>query len=105
MAELVCRKMKKIKYPTVEDVIKINKEVTEGALDLMRKPKPNHNKEILSLLEELWNKYPQMRLGQLLENFVFLDGERGDKTSQELYYQYDEKTIKRLKEVLLVKRE
>jgi len=76
-----------------------NKEV-EKVLDLMGKPKPNYNKQILKLLEKLWQKYPNMRLGQLLENFIFLDGERGDKTSQELYYQYDEKTIKRINKEL-----
>ncbi len=68
----------------------------EEVLEQMDKPKPNYNKRILKLLEKLWNKNPRMRLGQLLENYVFKDGERGDKTRQELYYQYDEETIKRL---------
>jgi len=82
--------MKKLKYSkTVEEV-----------LDLMRGPKPNHNKEILKLLKELWDKNPDMRLGQLLENYVFIDGKRGDDTSCKLYYQYDEKTVERLKEEL-----
>ena len=92
--------MKRIKYPTVKEVIKINKDITEGVSELNWKPKPNHNKEILKLLAKLWKKYPRMRLGQLMENFVFLDGERGDKTSIYLYYQYDEKTIKKLKKAL-----
>ena len=56
-----------------------------------------NNKVILQLLENVWNKYPHQRLGQLLENFVFIKGERGDKNSQKMFYQSDEKTIKRLK--------
>ncbi|OGY55679.1 MAG: hypothetical protein A2912_06225 [Candidatus Buchananbacteria bacterium RIFCSPLOWO2_01_FULL_40_23b] len=48
-------------------------------------------KVILQLLENVWNKYPHQRLGQLLENFVFIKG--GDK----MFYQSDEKTIKQLK--------
>ncbi len=83
---------KKTKNNQIDDVEKV--------LNLMRKPKPNHNKEILKLLEKLWQKYSNMRLGQLMENFVFLDGERGDKTSQKLYYQYDEKTIRKINEEL-----
>jgi len=54
-------------------------------------------KVILQLLENVWNKYPHQRLGQLLENFVFIKGERGDKNSQKMFYQSDEKTIKQLK--------
>lgn len=50
-----------------------------------------NNKVILQLLENVWNKYPHQRLGQLLENFVFIKG--GDK----MFYQSDEKTIKQLK--------
>ena len=48
-------------------------------------------KVILQLLENVWNKYPHQRLGQLLENLVFIKG--GDK----MFYQSDEKTIKQLK--------
>jgi hypothetical protein len=51
-------------------------------------------KRILSKLEQLWNKYPDQRLGQILENYVFFQGERGDKTSVKLFYQEDDLTEK-----------
>ena len=54
-------------------------------------------KEILRLIEKLWNKYPYQRLGQLLENYIFVKGERGDKTSCAIFYQEDKETLKRLK--------
>ena len=47
---------------------------------------------ILSKLERLWNKYPNQRLGQLLENYIFLGGERRDATSVKLFYQGDDVT-------------
>ena len=49
-------------------------------------------KKILRMLEKLWNEYPDMRLGQLLENFIFVKGERGDNTSVMLFYQEDDDT-------------
>ena len=70
---------------------KMQNHNVDKILNAMSNPKPNHNKEILILMEKLWNKYHRHRLGQLLENFVFIDGERGDKTSQKIYYQSDEK--------------
>ena len=51
-------------------------------------------KAILKLLRELWERHPQQRLGQLLENYVFYNGQRGDKTSLALYFQYDLETLK-----------
>lgn len=92
MKEKNMAKQKRTKNNQMQDV--------EEILEQMREPRPNYNKKILKLLEKLWNKHPRMRLGALLENYVFKDGERGDKTSQELYYQYDEKTIKRLEQAL-----
>lgn len=47
---------------------------------------------IISKLEKLWRKYPQQRIGQLLENYVFVEGKRGDKTSVRLFHQLDETT-------------
>ena len=47
---------------------------------------------ITDLIAKVWKIHPDMRLGQLLENFVFVDGERGDKTSMCLYLQEDELT-------------
>ena len=49
----------------------------------------NRIKRILKLLETLWKNYPDQRLGQILENYVFFKGERGDKTSVKLFYQED----------------
>jgi hypothetical protein len=54
-------------------------------------------KEMLRLLGELWAKFPDQRLGQLLENYVFYQGKRGDVTSQRLYHQEDDETLKILK--------
>lgn len=50
--------------------------------------------DILTLLERLWKKHPDQRLGQLLENYVFSGGKRGDKTSVKLFYQEDDITEK-----------
>lgn len=50
-------------------------------------------KDILLLLKQLWELYPKQRLGQLLENYVFYQGERGDKTSCRLFFQQDEETL------------
>lgn len=49
-------------------------------------------KKILGMLEKLWNEYPDMRFGQLLENFIFFKGERGDSTSVSIFYQEDDET-------------
>lgn len=54
---------------------------------------PKRIKKIIKELEELWNKYPDQRLGQILENYVFIDGARGDKTSVTLFFQEDSKTL------------
>jgi hypothetical protein len=54
-------------------------------------------KEILKHLRMLWEKYPNERLGQILENFIFFDGQRGDKTSIRLFYQEDKRTLALLK--------
>jgi len=55
---------------------------------------------ILSKLSIIWNKYPDMRLGQLLENFIYTRGERGDKTSVMLFYQEDDTTEDIIDEIL-----
>lgn len=44
----------------------------------------------------MWDKYPEQRLGQLLENYVFTSGERGDRTSRAMFYQEDEDTLENL---------
>jgi len=54
-------------------------------------------KEILSKLAKLWSKYPEQRFGQLLENYVFFSGQRGDKTSVRLFYQIDKRTLRNIK--------
>jgi uncharacterized protein YihD (DUF1040 family) len=53
---------------------------------------------ILKELEELWLKNSDMRLGQLLENYVFFSGQRGDETSVHLFYQEDDLTLAILKQ-------
>ena len=47
-------------------------------------------------LEQLWLEFPDQRLGQLLENYVFVNGERGDDTSVALFYQEDDETEERI---------
>lgn len=56
--------------------------------------------DIISLLEELWKNRPQERLGQILENYVFINGERGDRTSCAMFFQQDGKTKINLSAVL-----
>jgi FPC/CPF motif-containing protein YcgG len=56
--------------------------------------------KILELLKELWNRNTTQRLGQLLENYIFYQGERGDKTSIRLFHQQDEETLKILEWLL-----
>lgn len=50
----------------------------------------NRIDEILTDIRALWINYPDMRLGQLLENFVF------DKKT--MFYQEDDVTDAKLKE-------
>ncbi len=54
--------------------------------------------DIIDALEILWRKYPQMRLWQLLENYIFTKGERGDKTSAALFLQEDSVTLRKINE-------
>ena len=57
---------------------------------------PDRIEPILNKIKDLWEKNPWMRLGQLLENYIFVDGFRGDKTSVKLFYQTDITTYLRL---------
>jgi len=66
----------------------------------MKMADKNIKDEILAKLKRLWKRYPDMRLGQLLENFVFIEGQRGDKTSVKLFYQEDEDTLVMIKKEL-----
>ena len=63
---------------------------------------PKRIQIILKKLEKIWEKYPDMRLGQLLENYVFFGGQRGDKTSVALFYQEDSLTEELLDKFLEV---
>ena len=47
-----------------------------------------NKKELLDLVENLWEKYPKQRFGQLLENYVF--------NKDEMFYQEDERTLQRI---------
>ena len=49
----------------------------------------NRIDEILTDIRTLWINYPDMRLGQLLENFVF--------NTDTLFYQEDDVTCEKLK--------
>jgi len=51
-------------------------------------------KRIISKLQKLWEKTPDQRLGQVLENYIFYKGSRGDNTSCVLFYQEDDDTEK-----------
>ena len=61
---------------------------------------PKRIKRIAKLIVELWSKCPDQRLGQLLENYVFNKGQRGDKTSIGLFFQEDDETEFLLKHLL-----
>lgn len=50
----------------------------------------NRIDEVLTNLRILWMNYPDMRLGQLLENFVF--------STDTMFYQEDDVTNEKLKE-------
>lgn len=50
----------------------------------------NRIDEMLTNLRTLWMNYPDMRLGQLLENFVF--------STDTMFYQEDDVTNEKLKE-------
>jgi hypothetical protein len=52
-------------------------------------------KEIIKQLETFWLKHDCQRLGQLLENYIFTDGKRGDVTSRKMFYQDDLVTLKK----------
>lgn len=49
-------------------------------------------KKLLELLEKLWEKYPEQRLGQLLENFIF--------EPEKMFNRLDRDIIEKLKEEL-----
>lgn len=51
---------------------------------------PERIKEIMKQLEILWNKYPDMRFGQIVENFCV----QGNVTR--MFYQEDEITLEKL---------
>jgi hypothetical protein len=53
---------------------------------------PERISRILKKLETLWLRHPDQRLGQLLENYIFFEGKRGDQTSVALFYQEDDST-------------
>ena len=55
---------------------------------------------IIEKLKLLWDKYPDQRLGQLCENYIFDRGERGDGTSIAMFFQSDDMTEKKLDKVL-----
>lgn len=62
---------------------------------------PKRIKRILNKIEKIWNKIPDQRLGQLLENYIFIQGNRGiDKTSVRLFHQEDDETEYNIDKIL-----
>ena len=53
---------------------------------------PKRIDRILNKIGVLWKQTPSERLGQLLENYVFIGGKRGDRTSCALFFQEDDTT-------------
>jgi hypothetical protein len=115
-------KEKKIKYPTAKEVIAINKYVLTGQDEsglLSQKVKDSIDKmnanlvprdperipAILDALRTIWINYPDMRLGQLLLNFVFLENSKGkDPTDIAVYNQEDDLTLNRLQKIIRERR-
>lgn len=54
---------------------------------------PKRIRKILSKLEELWNKYPDMRFGQLLINFVYLH-------EKAIWFEEDDKLLEKIEEMI-----
>lgn len=52
---------------------------------------------ILAAIQELWEYFPDMRLGQLLENFAF--------DSNTMFFQEDEVTLMELERSILISQE
>ena len=61
---------------------------------------PERIKRICKKIEELWNKAPDQRLGQLLENYVFDAGKNRGAATCFLFYQEDDKTEKIIEEAI-----
>jgi hypothetical protein len=61
---------------------------------------PNRIDRVLRKLGRIWHRFPDQRLGQLLENYVFFDGERGDRTSVALFHQDDYLTEENLDRII-----
>lgn len=83
----------------VKTSVDVLQKAQETSLSSVKKPRQesmlsDSQKAILKLLRELWERHPQQRLGQILENYVFYNGQRGDKTSVALFFQYDLETLK-----------
>lgn len=55
---------------------------------VLGKKKNKMKDKILKLIKALWERYPEQRLGQLLENYVF--------DPKKMFYQEDKETEKRL---------
>jgi len=66
-------------------------------------------KRILRAIEELWNMYPDQRLGQLLTNYVFVDKANTFNfmrmSSSEIFNQEDDETEEKLLKALNFRRE
>jgi hypothetical protein len=51
---------------------------------------------IIKKLEKLWLQCPDQRLGQVLLNYIFDKGKKGDQTDLKIFYQEDTETEMKL---------
>ena len=108
------KEKKEIFYPSVEELIRINKvvlgdkqalnelpESTRKNIEEMNahlKPRPLERiPAILDALKQLWTLVPDQRLGQLLLNYIFREADHRDQTSIEMYAQEDDETLSAIK--------
>jgi hypothetical protein len=116
LAEKKQPKEKKIKYPTAEMVVAINRYILtgkdeSGLLSPEQKAKidkmnanltprdPARIDQILDALKTIWKTVPDQRLGQLLLNYAFREADHRDQTSIEMYGQEDTETLEALKKI------
>lgn len=69
----------------------------------MKATLPSEKRQVLSILTSLWEAYPSMRFGQLLENFICecpLPPARGVPDPRCIYHLSDADMIKKFKEAI-----
>ena len=66
------------------------KEMEEKGIEMPKNLSPKRIKKILSMIEDIWTYYPQLRLGQVLGNCF--------EAEKDLFYVKDSELVKALKE-------